>query len=262
MKYPGRIIKAGEKDKDIILALKKQLNKKLANAPDLQLDPTDANFGPRMKQAIKLFQTRHVDSTLTLLKVDGEVGSLTWAALFGDATVSHASVAKANLTARALAIAIDCEKQGVEEKPPYSNSGPEVSRYLASVSLAPGHAWCCAFTYWCHQKAAEELARKNPMIKTGGCLKHWQKSELSGARRITSEEARNNPSLLKPGMLFIMDYGKGLGHTGFIESIVGGLLTTIEGNTNIKGSREGGGVHRLVRKVGDINKGFIDYSGA
>lgn len=62
-------------------------------------------------------------------------------------------------------------------------------------------------------------------------------------------------------MVFIMDYGKGMGYTGFVERAAGGLLRTIEGNTDTSRTREGGGVYRLVRKVAEINKGFIDYSG-
>jgi hypothetical protein len=63
-------------------------------------------------------------------------------------------------------------------------------------------------------------------------------------------------------MVFIMDHGGGLGHTGLVESVQGGLITTIEGNTNTALSREGGGVYRLTRKLVEINKGFIDYAGA
>jgi hypothetical protein len=42
----------------------------------------------------------------------------------------------------------------------------------------------------------------------------------------------------------------------------GGRLLTIEGNTNDGGSRNGIGVfERDARKINQINKGFIDYSG-
>ena len=46
-----------------------------------------------------------------------------------------------------------------------------------------------------------------------------------------------------------------------MEKVAGGLVTTIEGNTDASRTREGGGVYRLVRKIVDINKGFIDYTG-
>jgi len=57
-----------------------------------------------------------------------------------------------------------------------------------------------------------------------------------------------------------MAYGGGLGHTGIVEKVNGGFLTTIEGNTNDGGSREGIGVFRRTgRKIKDINKGFLQY---
>jgi hypothetical protein len=68
-----------------------------------------------------------------------------------------------------------------------------------------------------------------------------------------------DPARVRPGQVFIMDFGGGLGHTGFVESVLGGHVRTIEGNTDASQTREGGGVYRLTRKLVDINKGFIDY---
>jgi hypothetical protein len=62
-------------------------------------------------------------------------------------------------------------------------------------------------------------------------------------------------------MIFIMDFGGGAGHTGLVEAVAGGLITTIEGNTDASKTREGGGVYRLHRKIVEVNKGFIDYAG-
>jgi len=40
----------------------------------------------------------------------------------------------------------------------------------------------------------------------------------------------------------------------------GGLLTTIEGNTNNSGSREGIGVfRRKARTINSINEGYLEY---
>ena len=76
-------------------------------------------------------------------------------------------------------------------------------------------------------------------------------------------DAVNSPSLVKPGFIFIIDHGHGNGHTGIVESVNGGLITTIEGNTNNNGSANGYGVLRLnTRKILKITKGFLDYSQA
>ncbi|MCV2371137.1 CHAP domain-containing protein [Roseateles oligotrophus] len=263
MQYPGHIVKVGETDAAVVKALKARLNTELGigNDPALRLDETDANFGAKMRQVVKLFQARNVDPEGRPLKQDGEVGAITWAVLFGQQAVQNLSQAIDPLLAEVIKVAQGEEAKKVREQPRNSNGGPEVDAYLASVGLGSGFSWCCSFTYWCFEQAARQLKRSNPMVRTGGCLKHWNEAPSKGAKLIAAAAALADPGLLRPGMLFIMDHGKGLGHTGLIESVAGGLLTTIEGNTDGSGTREGGGVYRLVRKVSEINKGYIDYSG-
>lgn len=264
MKYPGRVIRAGEQDPSIVKALKEKLNAMLAiqDDPTLRLDPANPQFGPKMKRVVQLFQARHVDASGLPLKQDGEIGSLTWAALFGNEAVSRSDRSSSELLTEALRVAAAEEAKKVREVPRNSNRGPEVEAYLRSVGVGPGHAWCCAFVYWCLDEAARALGRANPMVRTAGCLTHWQEAPSRGARRIFKRRAVDDPALIEPGMIFIMDYGGGLGHTGFVERRAGGLLNTLEGNTDASRSREGGGVYRLTRKVMDINKGFLDYSRA
>lgn len=263
MQYPGRIIKVGEQDASIVQALKRQLNEALGikRDPVLRLDPHDSNFGPKMKQTVKLFQARNVDADGRSLKQDGEVGSLTWAALFGSDTVPVNDAASDQFLARVLQIAAGEEAKQVREVPKNSNRGPQVGAYLRRAGVSPGNAWCCAFVYWCFDEAAQAMRRSNPMVKTAGCLDHWRRAPSQRAQRILKQRAVGNPDLVRPGMIFIMDHGGGLGHTGLVERVTGGLLTTIEGNTDASRTREGGGVYRLIRKVVEINKGFIDYSG-
>ncbi|MEJ6006997.1 CHAP domain-containing protein [Paucibacter sp. AS339] len=263
MLFPGHTIKAGEPDAVIVKALKAQLNQvlTLTNEPSLRLDEGEGTFGAKMRQVVKLFQARHVDPEGRPLKQDGEVGAITWAVLFGEHSVPNAGKAIDPLLAEVIRVAQVELAKPVREQPTNSNRGPDVEMYLASVGLGGGFSWCCAFTYWCFQQAATQMRRSNPMVKTAGCIKHWQDAPGKGAKLISAAAAQADPGLLRPGMLFIMDHGKGLGHTGLIESVAGGLLTTIEGNTDASRTREGGGVYRLVRKVSEINKGYIDYAG-
>src|SRR5262247_1865696 len=92
MKYPGRVIKVGEADGSIVKAVQTRLN-------ELGCGPLDAqgDFGPKTKASVKLFQARNVDSEGRPLKQDGEVGSLTWSALFGPDTVPVATGAASTL---------------------------------------------------------------------------------------------------------------------------------------------------------------------
>lgn len=108
-------------------------------------------------------------------------------------------------------------------------------------------------------EAANALGVRNPMVRTAGCLKHWQRAEAHGATRVLAKDARRDASRVRPGMVFTIDHGRGLGHSGFVERIDAGLLRTIENNTDASRTREGGGVFQLVRKAGEINCGFIAY---
>jgi len=214
-----------------------------------------------MVAAVKLFQARNVDATGAPLKVDGKVGPLTWATLFGQTQTVLRDHALSDFMRAVLAIAAGEEAKQVREMPKNSNSGPEVDAYLRHAGVRSGLPWCCAFTYWCFDEAARAAKRPNPMFKTAGCMQHWNKAESVGAKRILAADAMADPGLLQPGMVFILDTGGGTGHTGFVEEVRGGYIVTIEGNTDASMTRQGGGVYRLRRKLADINKGFIDYAG-
>lgn len=263
MQYPGRVIKLGETDARIVKALKTQLNRVLVlqRGEAIKLDADAPIFDASMQSAVKLFQSRSADSQGNPLKVDGAIGAITWGALFGEEKVPTFTASGDALLTRVLQIAAGEEARKVREVPPGSNKGPDVEAYLRSVGLGGGFSWCAAFLYWCFDKAAKDLGRANPAFKTGGCLAHWNGAPGKGAKRVLSSKAQADPALLQPGMVFIMDHGGGLGHTGLVEEVSGGMITTIEGNANLGGSREGVGVFRLTRKINSINKGFIDYSG-
>lgn len=263
MHYPRRIIRIGEADARVVAALKKRLNQALgaASDPALKLDPANPAFGIETKRAVMLFQARNVDEEGRPLRQDGEVGSITWAALFGAQAVAEPSRPPDALLDQVLRLASAAEAKPVREQPRNSNRGPEVDEYLRRAGASLGLAWCCAFIYHCFDEAALAQGRPNPMVKTAGCLDHWNRAPSKGAIRILARDAHADPALVKVGMVFIMDYGGGLGHTGLIESTAGGMLTTIEGNTDASKTREGGGVYRLTRKVGEVNRGFIDYAG-
>jgi hypothetical protein len=262
MDYPGRIVKIGENDAAIVQALRTQLGLMMGgdSDPAARLDPQGTVFDAGMKRVVKLFQARHVDSAGRPLKQDGEIGALTWGAIFGCERVPASAEAATHLLAQVLAVAAGEEKKKVREAPMNSNRGPDVEKYLARVGVPAGLPWCCAFVYYCFDEASKTLGRTgNPMVRTAGCLDHWNKAMAKGARRIPARAATADPTRLAPGMIFVMDHGRGAGHTGLIESISAGILATIEGNTDASRTREGGGVYRLSRKVGEINKGFIDY---
>jgi hypothetical protein len=159
---------------------------------------------------------------------------------------------------------------GQSENPAGSNRGPMVDKYLQAVGLPPGYAWCQAFVYWCYDEAAKQLAQKNPVVRTAGVFDCWNKSAKSNTgnvERLLKEAVLITPDLLLPGDQFIMTFGKGKGHTGIIERVEISatqsdeiILHTIEGNSNVLGSREGIAVVRHRRSM-DLKslRGFIKY---
>lgn len=152
------------------------------------------------------------------------------------------------LPEQALDIAV--KEIGNQEIPLGSNWGEHVQKYLASVGIDFPAAWCMAFCYWCYQEAAKKLALPHlSLFRSGGVLNTWNHTPVNFRT--------NNP---EPGDIFIQDHGKGLGHSGIVESVDGEYVHTIEGNTNINGSREGVRVERKKRVIAKM-KGFIKVTG-
>lgn len=133
---------------------------------------------------------------------------------------------------------------GKEEIPKGSNWGPHVQGYLQSVGITFPASWCAAFVYWVMRQAGITVTAVVP--KTGGVLKMWQ---MAKDYRVKTPQ---------PGDVFIMDYGKGLGHTGIVLAVEGANIRTIDGNTNSDGSREG---YQVANRVRPISKcvGFLRF---
>lgn len=125
---------------------------------------------------------------------------------------------------------------GVHEKTGH-NDGKDVEKYLRSVGLGKGYAWCAAFVRWCFDSAGIKTtingaaaSAHNP--KNLVCYKHSQ---------LKTPE---------PGDVFTLWYNAlgRIGHTGFYHKRVNATVyESVEGNTNEAGSREGDGVYKKYR---------------
>lgn len=148
------------------------------------------------------------------------------------------------LALRALNVAI--YQLGNAEIPHGSNWGKHVEKYLKSVGISVPSPWCMGFIYWCVNEASKEMNLPNPLKKTGGVMDQWNSSKHL---RVTTPQK---------GDIFIMDFGGGKGHTGFVTSVVNDKINTVEGNSNDEGSREGYEVCRKPngRKISSC-KGFL-----
>ena len=86
---------------------------------------------------------------------------------------------------------------------------------------------------------------------------HWKRTR---GLQILTHTAIRKPSLIEPGLIFIIDREHGKGHTGIVTGYRDGYITTIEGNANAHLPGEETGVVDRVRKHDTINVGFIKYN--
>jgi hypothetical protein len=123
------------------------------------------------------------------------------------------------------------------------NDGVDVEKYLASCRLQKGNPWCAAFVNW-------TLEQCNAPHRESGWAPAWFTDKTTIALR-TSGSAGYAPH---PGDVFGIFFPekKRIAHVGFILQWNGDKVTTIEGNTNMAGSREGDGVYKKVRLTKQI----------
>lgn len=158
-----------------------------------------------------------------------------------------ASEAAKTKTIPHLVLAKAGQEIGNTEIPKGSNWGKHVQKYLKSVGITFPASWCMGFVYWCFSEVFKELEKPLPLFKSGGVLATWNGTDKK--YRVVGK-----PS---PGDIFILDFGKGLGHTGIVELVKGDSFMAIEGNSNSTGSREGVEVCRPKwRKIASA-KGFL-----
>jgi hypothetical protein len=113
------------------------------------------------------------------------------------------------------------------------NDSPQIKIYLKSVGLYEPNPWCMAYAYWC----VNQIGLKNPLQAVGHCMTQY--------RATPKKYISKTP---KVGYLAIQKHANDRGHTFFVEAVNGINLTTIEGNTNNDGSRNGTTCMRLNRR--------------
>lgn len=130
-------------------------------------------------------------------------------------------------------LAIARQEVGVREKSG-NNDGKKVEAYLAAVGLKKGEPWCAAFISWVFKKSGYEQPR------TG-----WSPAMFNASVTTKTVKAGNVFGIWFPNL-------KRIAHVGLVEKQEGDWLISIEGNTNVAGSREGDGVYRKRRLVKSV----------
>jgi hypothetical protein len=143
---------------------------------------------------------------------------------------------------------------GVTEKGE-DNHGDHIAKYLKTVNLDEGYAWCAAFVKYRFIQAATKLKKKMPksFMSLSGYTPDWAAWAKDNKRFITVQEAKENPELIKKGYLALF-YSKTKGriyHIGLVIYTIDGGVLTVEGNTGPETdlvSANGDGVYKKHRK--------------
>lgn len=134
-----------------------------------------------------------------------------------------------------------------------TNCGVRVNTYKAATNLPPKEAWpwCAAFVCWCVREAMKKAGIvetdtfKRPTTAGAFAFEPWSLAQDSSTW--TKKPHEND---IQTGDIVIFTFS----HIGIATSSPNkdGFVTTIEGNTDGSGSREGGAVLRKRRHVSKI----------
>ena len=124
------------------------------------------------------------------------------------------------------------------------NDGKDVEKYLASVGLGPGYAWCAAFVHWCFKQAGV-FTKINAWSPTA--------ENKTSIRYKTGKMYDGGPKQADVITLYYEKKGR-IGHTGFFDHMTNAsMVASVEGNTDRSNSNEGDGVYLVFRPLKTIH---------
>ncbi|WP_394991518.1 CHAP domain-containing protein [Emticicia sp.] len=145
-------------------------------------------------------------------------------------------------------LAVATKYIGETEKP--KNSGftkPEFEKRMVAVGWGRAMAWCAFFVELVCREAMPEQDAELAKLFSGSALTTYNNFEKIGKTSQTP----------KIGDLVVWRYGKTWqGHIGIVTEVYGtDMITTIEGNTNDMGGREG---YIVAKKMRKLNQRFLE----
>ena len=123
-----------------------------------------------------------------------------------------------------------------------NNGGDAVRKYQSATWLPIGSwPWCAAFVCWCFKSASKQspTAIKRPQTAAAWDFENWARKE--GAKLIKPATGTK----VRRGDILVYTFS----HIGIAigDEQLDGKVSTVEGNTNSKGAREGDGVYKKTR---------------
>lgn len=122
------------------------------------------------------------------------------------------------------------------------NTGKRVAEYLRYTGIKVPEKWCAAWVSFVFGQAGYAAP------KTA-----WSPALFPASRQVKKAG---------PGMVLGIYYAslKRIAHVGIVEEVKNDWIFSIEGNTNVSGSREVDGVYRRTRHIRSIHR-FADWVG-
>lgn len=132
------------------------------------------------------------------------------------------------------------------------NQGPGLEKYWSATTYPTGYAnrepYCAAFVCWAVREAClnSTIPFSLPRSPVAYDIEKWGAANSSKGVSVLT-----NKSTPKPGDLFTLATAS---HVGIVKSVSANTITTIEGNTDGSGSREGDGVYEKIRRIATVRK--------
>ena len=185
---------------------------------------------------------------------DGVDGPITWRTILSAVTEAKPTLKDAEFSGVAKRmVGYARDEIGVSEIDG-SNCGPRVNEYKAATWLDAEKPWpwCAAFICWLIREAMKEekVTFKRPRTAGAWDFENWARKEQEKGVGIELIKPIANEEKIKAGDIVVFRFS----HIGLAieEPNTKGYVSTIEGNTNGAGSREGGSVLEKSRHIDSI----------
>ena len=178
--------------------------------------------------------------------IDGIPGPKTDAAII--AWTNSIGVSTNSLSARIVAAARS--QIGIREIT--KNQGPGIEKYWSATSYPLGYnnrePYCAAFVCWLIKTALQntQFSFELPTSPVAYDIEKWARANSNKGVKIYSNDCK-----ILPGDIFTLAAAS---HTGIIVGVNSSTITTVEGNTDGSGSREGDGVYERTRTIVSLRK--------
>lgn len=129
------------------------------------------------------------------------------------------------------------------------NDGVRVNMYQHSVKQPSGTSWCAAFVSWCLQQHGV----RNPKNA-------WSPAWFPRSATIWKQGTGTAPAAGDVFGIWYTNLNR-VGHVGFVDHWGSKYASTVEGNTNGAGAREGNGVwkkRRLIKQIYAVSRWIHD----